>query len=339
MIYQNVINSILQPKLIQLEHNLYTLSFYVMKILPANYIIKKALKSGLIDKETEIIETSSGSFAYGIALVCKNLGLRYHIITDEYMDISLQERLRLLSGNIHFAPPEPGKSSQTTRLELLEKVRNRISRPFWTRQYDNLDNSESYMFPAEYIVGNLDDMPAYTIVGTVGSGGSTCGFTQYLRDKGKTIELVGVDCFNSILFGLQAGTRRLGGFGNGIIPKNLNHTLFDKIHWLSDEYCIAGMQELYEKYSLFCGHTTGAAYLVAKFIAEKNPQKNVIFISPDSGHRYVNTYYNKSWLINNNFKLPKSLQPPNEITKTNQAQIPWAMMDWKRRDLKGETNE
>ena len=334
--YSNAMTSLIHPKFIQLRPNPYALAFYVMKILPAYYSIEKAINAGKIDRNTEIIETSSGSFAYGIALTCNALKLRYHIITDEYMDQVLQTRIRLLGGNLHFAAPEPGESSQAARLALLERVKAQLQRSFWTSQYDNLDNTRSYQFIGQYLEKILSNPLGAncTLVGPVGSGGSTCGISKYMRAVGMQVELVGVDCFNSILFGLSPGRRRLGGFGNGIIPKNLDHTAFDQVHWLSDEYCIAGMQTLYKTYSLFSGHTTGAAYLVADYLAKQNPQKKVIFISPDSGHRYAATYYNHTWLADNEYCLPSCWSEPIIVSTPEEAVEPWSSIYWERRKLK-----
>lgn len=330
MIYKNSIQSLIEPKVIQLSSNLFTLSFHVMKILPAYYIINKALQESKIDSATEIIETSSGSFAYGVALACHALGLKCHIVTDKFMEPPLQRQIEMLGSNVYKAKRRANLSSQTVRLNLLDKIKEKLDKSFWTLQYDNYDNSASYKVIARQIMESFGLNSPITLVGPVGSGGSTCGTITELRDFIFDARLVGVDCFNSVLFGQPDGMRRLGGFGNGLLPKNLKHEYFDEVHWLSDEYSIYGMRTLFEKKSLFCGHTTGAAYLVARHIAEKNPQQTVIFISPDSGHRYVNTYYNDSWLKENFLCLPTHIEEPLLTSSPSLALEPWAYMNWDR---------
>ena len=100
-----------------------------------------------------------------------------------------------------------------------------------------------------------------------------------LRAAGADCTLVGVDTFNSVLFG-HDGPRKLRGLGNTIMPGNLKHALFDEVHWVSAELADHFTRKLYASTGHFRGPTTGAAYAVVRSVRDRCPDTPIVFLAP-----------------------------------------------------------
>jgi cysteine synthase len=328
-IYQRHSDAILMPNLIQLDKNLIMVSFQLMKLMPAKYVIEKALKENRLDPSCPIVETSSGTYALGIGIVCAENGIPFHIISDPAIDIDLERRLQDLGGEVQILHEALKASNpQIYRLNTLKEYLRDHPKSYWPSQYDNPDNQAAYAILSQFLLENLGS--DITLVGTVGSGGSTCGTIQYLREENAAIRLVGVDTFGSVLFGLPNDKRLLRGLGNSILPKNLVHDRFDEVHWVSAKDAFLHTRLLHAKYSYFHGPTTGAAYQVAKWVANQHKDEMVVFIAPDTGHRYQTTVYNDLWLKEMGIKGAPLTMTPTLISSPKEAIAPWAYIDWKR---------
>lgn len=329
-IYQSYSSSILMPNLIQLDTNLFMASFHLMKLMPAKFVIEKALAEKRLDPKYPVIETSSGTYALGIGIVCGELGIPYVIISDPAIDGDLQRRLEDLGGNVQILTQAlTADNPQIYRLNTLKEFLREEPQSFWPSQYNNPENQLAYGSFAEQLLTHLGNQ--FTLVGTVGSGGSTCGTVKFLREQNPDIRLVGVDTFGSVLFGLENGKRLLRGLGNSILPGNLEHQLFDQVHWVSAQDAFFHTRYLHAKKSCFHGPTTGAAYQVAKWVAAQNPDEKVVFIAPDSGHRYHANVYNDNWLKEIGVYGVPVTSAPLEVIKPRESTGSWNYINWNRR--------
>lgn len=332
-IFDSVSTRLSQPDFIQFGPNLYGVSFSLMKILPAKFILEKALKERRISKNTLIVETSSGTFGLSIGIVCRELGLRFHIVGDKAIDKDLKHQMVLLGGVVDILKEKKEVGIQITRLKRVNDLITSIPDTFWPSQYDNSDIIFSYESFAQKLLQNFGS--DFTLIAPVGSGGVSCGTTTFLRAKSPSIELIGVDTFGSILFGLENKKRQLRGLGNSILPRILNHSLFDQVHWMSYRLAILSTRELFIKKALYAGPTSGACYRVAEWIAQRNPEKKVVFISADGGHRYNSTVYNEHWIKNNGYQDP-ALSCPEQLIHPEEANVSnsdWCCYHWGRQTL------
>ncbi|MCR5942555.1 pyridoxal-phosphate dependent enzyme [Ochrobactrum sp. XJ1] len=327
--YQSAVDGMRHPQLFKIQTNLTMLSFKAMKIVPAYYIITQALARGELLPGATIVETSSGNFGVGMAMVCNMLGHPFVIIGDPAIDDSYRQQLTMLGGKVEIITDKKGSQGyQKARLDRVQEILGTESGSFWCRQYDNPDNAKAYEKAG---ISLLDQIGTELIlVAAVGSGGSSCGLAHAIRSTGANCTLVGVDTFNSILFGQMDGPRRLRGLGNTVMPKNLCHNLFDYVHWVSSELADYQTRKLYSTTGHFRGPTTGAAYLVASYLATENPQKQVVFVSPDDGSRYATSTYAES-LVD---KSSKPIRPLEfACPRENNIGIDWAFMNWNRRNI------
>ena len=325
-------DNIIMPKLRKLDHNLYALVFSIMKLLPAKNIIEKALQRNDIQNGYTVLATSSGTFALGVALICHDLDIPFNIYGDPAIDNHLLEVLEGLGGNIHLCtnPAFPG-AYQEERLRLLKTHLSENNMSYWLRQYDNLDNKDAYKSVGN-LLANKFKQPI-TLVGTVGSGGSTSGIANALNQLQPTSKLVGVDTFNSVLFGQKDGKRVLRGLGNSIMPKNLEHKAYDEIHWVSANDVYNHTHSLLDNFELFCGPTSGASYQVAKYLAKKNPHDKHVFIAPDGGFRYRNTVFNSEWLKQEEHLQSEHCFEPKLVNHPLDAHMPWSYIKWSKKTL------
>jgi cysteine synthase len=326
-IRDRVSDALAEPRLVRLEPDLVAVALEVMKIIPARYVIEKALREGHVRKGSLVVESSSGNLALGLAIVCREHDLRLKIVGDPAIDAGLRHMLTNLGAEVDIIErPDAQGSFQRLRLQRVRELLQANPGAFWVRQYDTPSNPASYRGLAATLLDVLGG--SFDLVASVGSGGSAVGLGRALRELRGDIRLTGVDTFNSVLFGLPDGSRPLRGLGNSVMPAILDHSQFDSIHWVNAQDSNRAALELHAGHGLFCGPTSGAAYRVARWQARQGSGRLTAFVAPDSGHRYV------SALFPGNFEddpLPSPLRV--EALSEVDPRLRWCSLQWNRRTL------
>ncbi|BCL15927.1 pyridoxal-phosphate dependent enzyme [Micromonospora sagamiensis] len=283
------------PKLIQLTPNLYAASFTLMKLIPARYILRKAAQTGEIGPDTLIVETTSGTFGLALAMQAARLGRRLVLVSDPAIDDRLYRRLTDLGAVVERVREKaPVGGYQGARLARLAEIQAENPDSFCPRQYSNPDNPGSYALVAELLAESLGQIDC--VVGPVGSGGSMCGTVGSLRSLLPHCRAIGVDTPYSVLFGQPDGHRGLRGLGNSLMPQNLDHQVFDSVHWCSEALAYQATRRLHQRFAMFKGPTSGAAFHVAHWWSTSNPDSRTVVMLPDDGYRYQDTVYDDTWL-------------------------------------------
>jgi hypothetical protein len=166
------------------------------------------------------------------------------------------------------------------------------------------------------------------------SGGSLCGTGTFLRTLFPDLKIFAVDTHRSILFGQPVGKRMLRGLGNSVLPANVRHELIDEIHWVGAYPAYMRAHRLLRLHGIFQGPTSGAAALVAQWVAKIHPDAHVAVIMPDEGHRHADTVYNDQWLA----ALPgwpcEAPSAPTVLSRIKPgAESDWTRFSWQRRSL------
>ena len=326
------------PRLVRLNEHVTAVAFDVMKVLPAHYMIERAVAEGLITEGTVVVETTSGTFGLGLAMVCALRGIPLHLVSDPAIEGALYDRIVDLGARITVVrEPAAVGGYQAARLDALERIRAGYPSTYVPSQYGNVNNPRAYAAVAAQIVEHVRS-PAW-IVGPVGSGGSMCGTVRAVREVIPEVKAVGVDTHNSRLFGQQDGPRLLRGLGNSLLPPNLDHTVFDEVHWITAELAFAATRALHRRHALYMGPTSGAAHLVAEHVARRanGGGGQVVVLLPDHGHRYADTVYNDAWLRAELGRPPISAEASG--TEPEWRRVPprhgtgWQALDWSRRSL------
>lgn len=311
--------------------NLAAIDFRVMKVFPAFNIIESGLRDGSISSNTTIVETSSGTMALGLAIVCMQFSLRLHIFGDRAIEPPLKRTIEELGAEVHLVEATASDANvQQLRKKALLDFMDRTG-AIWSRQYDNLGNHLSYARPAEQAIRHFGKIDI--LVATVGSGGSSCGLARYCRAFFPEMKLIGIDTFGSVLFGQPAGRRDLRGLGNSILPGNLFHEAFDEIHWLGANEAYQAAHRLHRETSLRRGPTSGAAYLVAKWYAERYTKSKVLAVFPDDSNRYEHNVYDPTWMSANGYQAALAATEPVLVHHPLHADSGWCRFNWSRRSL------
>ncbi|HEV2150059.1 MAG TPA: pyridoxal-phosphate dependent enzyme [Longimicrobiaceae bacterium] len=332
VINANFVDAIALPRVVWLRPNLIGLAFPLMKLLPARFIVRKALEQGELAPGAPIAETTSGTFGLALAMVARLQGFPLVLVSDPAIDPPLRRRLEDLGAAVHIVHKTgPSGGYQQVRLERLERVLDATPGSFCPRQYSNPHNPGSYAPCAELLVHAAGAIEC--LVGTVGSGGSVCGISSYLRLLFPELTVIGVDTHRSVIFGQSdaGGGRTLRGLGNSIMPPNVDHTTFDLVHWVGAAEAFRATRQLHRDHALFMGPTSGAAYLVADWWARRNPDSLTAVVLPDEGYRYQDTVYDDAWLNQKGLRLESLPGEPVEWDYPHDGDDPWSFYRWGRR--------
>lgn len=328
--FEDIVDAAQRPRLVRLAPNLYAAVFTLMKIVPARFILDQARRRGELDDSTVVVETTSGTFGLALAMQTALMDLPLILVSDPVVDDRLYRRLTDLGATVErVTESAPTGGYQATRLERVAQIQRTLPRTFCPRQYENPDNPRSYALVAESIIEDVGRVDC--LVGPVGSGGSMSGTVRYLRSLSPECRAVGVDTHGSVLFGQPDGHRELRGLGNSLIPPNLEHEAFDEVHWVSAAEAYLATVALHRERAMFMGPTSGAAALVARWWAERNPDALTVVMLPDEGHRYADTVHDAGWLaehVPNDARLPAG---PLVLSAPHETAPSWSTFAWNRR--------
>lgn len=335
----SALDTLCRPDLVQLRPNLIAVRFDLMKIVPARFILEDALRSGALAPGGLVVESSSGTFALGLALCCVNLGLRLHLVTGP-MEAALRWRLEHLGATIDTVAWTGGGLGgiQQARLNRLHEVMADVPGAFWPQQYTNPLHPAAYAPLAREFsatIGKVD-----YLVASVGSGGSLCGMGRVLRAANPDLKLIAVDHNLSVLFGPTSGRVNplcrecyvpLLGMGSDIVIPNLDHAECDEVHWVPVAMMIRAIHHIHRTYGLLLGPTAGAAYAVADWIARAHPGATVMTVFPDHGIRYLRSVYDESWLGERAEELRREWHEPRDVASPTAVAGEWERFAWGRR--------
>ncbi|WP_433338045.1 PLP-dependent cysteine synthase family protein [Spirillospora sp. CA-294931] len=320
------------PYVVRLADNVHAVVYRLMKLLPAHHILRNARDQGRLGDGVTVVETTSGTFGLALAMECAISGHRLVLVSDPVVDARLRRRLEHLGAEVVIVHERaPGGGYQATRLARVAEIQATLPATFCPEQYSNPDNPGSYALAAELLTEQLGQIDC--LVGSVGSGGSMCGTTRYLRQANPELTAIGVDTHRSVLFGQRDGHRVLRGLGNSLLPPNLDHGQFDEVHWLGAADAFTATRRLYREHALFMGPTSGAAYQVGSWWGRRNPGARTVIILPDEGYRYQDTVYDDAWLAANGCDPGARPGSPREVAVPEDAEREWCRMAWARRSL------
>ena len=264
----------------------------------ANYIIKKLLDLGEINKDTIMIESSSGNFGIALSAYCKKYGLSFYCVIDPNITPVNETIIRKLSTcTFKVTEKDSYGGYLLERIKKVKQLLNNNSNAYWVNQYANLHNAEAYYNTLGNELCNEIDEIDYVFVG-VSSGGTITGVSRRIKEKYPNAKVIAVDSVGSVIFGGQAAKRYIPGIGSSMVPDILKHAKIDEVVLVDEISSISMCHELLEKHSIFAGGSSGSVFAaIKKYFKNKtlNKKVNVVAIFADRGDRYSNTIYNKEW--------------------------------------------
>lgn len=260
-----------------------------IKDRPAFQIIEDAIKEGKINKDTLIIEPTSGNMGIGLAMVCAVKGLKIILVMPDSMSVERRLLMKAYGAEVDLTPGAFGMKGAVDRAnELHEKYKN----SFMPSQFENPSNPKvHYENTAEEIWQDTDGKIDILVAG-VGTGGTVSGIGKKLKEKNKNIKIVAVEPFSSPLLSKgTAGPHKIQGIGANFKPKNYDDSVVDEIITVTNEEAIETARNLTKNEGILSGFSGGASTFAATKLSlrEENKNKLIVAILPDCGERYLSS--------------------------------------------------
>ncbi|CUU70904.1 cysteine synthase A [Campylobacter hyointestinalis] len=252
-------------------------------------MIKRAMEDGKIDKNSVIIEPTSGNTGVGLAMVCAELGLKMILTMPSSMSVERQKLLKAFGAKLVLTEPKYGMQGAVDKaLELAKENPN----SFIPSQFDNPANPEMHKITTAVEILNDTDGKVDIFVAGFGTGGTVSGVGAVLKERNPNIKIIAVEPEKSPLITKgEAGPHVIQGIGANFIPKNLNQSIIDEFITVSNEDAMNTTKALARTEGLLVGISSGANVYAAKTIAERkeNQGKTIVTVLCDTGERYLST--------------------------------------------------
>jgi len=252
-------------------------------------MINQALRSGRINKETTIIEPTSGNTGIGLAAICAAKGLKLILTMPESMSIERQKILKHLGAQLVLTPAQKGMGGAVDKAEQLAKeLKNAIV----LQQFNNPDNPDIHRKTTAVEILEETKQHIDIFVASVGTGGTLTGTGEILKKHIPDIYIVAVEPSTSaVLEGKEPGPHKIQGIGAGFIPKILNTELYDEVLSVSDAEAFLAAQRVAKEDGLLVGISAGANLHAAHILASRpeNRGKTIVTILCDTAERYLST--------------------------------------------------
>lgn len=250
-------------------------------------MIENAISSNKIDKNTTIIEPTSGNTGVGLAMIAAERGLKIILTMPSSMSVERQKLLKAFGAELVLTDPKYGMQGAVDEAIRLSKE---IQNSFIPSQFDNPANPDMHKRTTALEIWNDTDGKVDIFVAGFGTGGTVSGVGEILKSKNPNIKVIAVEPAKSPLISKgEAGPHMIQGIGANFIPKNLNRDIIDELFTVSNEDAIATAKALAQSEGLLVGISSGANIYAASQIAKENPGKTIVTILCDTGERYLST--------------------------------------------------
>lgn len=262
-------------------------------------MIETAEKEGIINKETQIIEPTSGNTGVGLAMVSAVKGYKLTLVMPESMSIERRKLMSAYGAKIVLTPKELGmKGAITKAIELSEKIPN----SWIPQQFENAANPEIHRnTTAQEILNDFSDGLDYFITG-VGTGGHITGVSEILKQRFPKLKSFAVEPeLSPVISGGAPGPHPIQGIGAGFIPTTLNTQILDRTIKVSKEEAFTFTLRLAKEEGILAGISTGASLAaIAQKIVELPETTQILTINYDTGERYwsVEGLFEENIIIN-----------------------------------------
>lgn len=252
-------------------------------------MLDDAERRGLINKNTTIIEPTSGNTGIGLALVSAIRGYRLILTMPEAMSVERRKLLKALGAELVLTPAYEGMAGAIRKAqELAEEIGN----VFIPQQFENKANAEIHRKTTAEEIWRDTDGKVDILVAGIGTGGTITGVGEVLKKHNPHLHVIAVEPDSSpVLSGGKPGPHKLQGIGAGFVPKVLNTDIYDEIIRIKDEEAYERGRQLAHTDGVLTGVSSAAAVAAAIRVAKRpeNEKKNIVVILPDTGERYLST--------------------------------------------------
>ena len=255
----------------------------------AKAMIEDAESKGLLNKDSVIIEPTSGNTGIGLASVSSSKGYKLILTMPETMSIERRNLLKAYGAEIVLTEgPKGMKGAIAKAQELKEETPNSII----LGQFENPANPTVHRLTTGPEIWDDTDGTVDILVAGIGTGGTISGTGEFLKSKNPNIKVIAVEPTDSpILSEGKAGPHKIQGIGAGFVPNTLNTKIYDEIITVSNDDAFQAARDVSKSDGILVGISSGAALSAAITIAKRpeNKDKTIVVILPDTGERYLST--------------------------------------------------
>lgn len=272
-------------------------------------MLEAAEKQGAIKPGGTIIEATSGNTGMGLALAAAVRGYHCIFTMPDKMSQEKIDALRALGAEVIVTPTQVEHNDPRSYHSVASRLSREIPNSVFPNQYSNPANvAAHYESTGPEIWEQTEGKATHVVIG-MGTGGTITGVARFLKEKNPSIRIVGADPQGSIYAELFATGRKpaaqpykVEGIGQDEVPANVDFSVIDEVHAVSDKDAFLRTRLLARSEGIFAGGSSGAALHVALKISENLSENDlVVIVVPDSGTRYLSKIYNDNWMKENQF--------------------------------------
>ncbi len=289
-------------------------------------MIEDAEKSGILKPGGTIIEGTSGNTGMGLALIAIAKG---YTCIFTMADKQSQEKINILKAvgaEVIVCPTNVEPEDPRSYYSVARKLNKNIPNSYYPNQYDNLSNTAAHYETTGPEIWRQSAGKITHYAATVGTGGSMCGTAQFLKEQKPNLVTVGIDTYGSVfkkyketgIFDRNEIYPYLTeGFGEDILPKNVNFDMIDLFIKVTDKDGAIMARRLSKEEGLFVGWSSGSALHGALEYAREHLKKDdvMVVLLPDHGTRYLNKVYNDNWMKDHGFLEERSFSSARDIIR------------------------
>lgn len=255
----------------------------------ANALIKDAEQKGFLNKNSVIIEPTSGNTGIGLAAVAACKGYKIILTMPETMSI---ERRRLLAAYGAELVLTPGAEGMSGAIKKAQELADSMENSFIPGQFDNPANPNAHYNTTGPEIFEQTNGDVDIFISGVGTGGTITGVGRYLKENKKDVKIIAVEPESSpVLSKGEKGPHKIQGIGAGFVPKVLDTDVYDEVIAVPDDEALKTGSEIVRFEGILVGISSGAALWAAKKVAlrPENEGKNIVVLLPDTGERYLSS--------------------------------------------------
>ena len=250
-------------------------------------MIKDAEDKGLLNKDSVIIEPTSGNTGVALAFVAAARGYRLILTMPDTMTLERRSLLKALGAELVLTP---GVDGMPGAIRKSEELAAETPNSFIPNQFKNPANPEIHRQTTGEEIWRDTDGAVDIFIAGVGTGGTVSGVGELLKDRKPSVQIIAVEPFDSpVLSGGSPGPHKIQGIGAGFVPDVFNRKVIDEIFKVKNEEAIDTARSLSKSEGLLVGISSGAAAFAATQIAKRpeNKGKTIVALLPDTGERYL----------------------------------------------------